>query len=75
MIYILSVLCFFWNNRYKIIGTLGGIVTVVSVVVTLGNDNYYEAIMKLSVGIVTVITVIELERQKQNRGKYRNRHR
>ncbi len=75
MIYILSVLCFFWDNKNKIIGILGGIATVVTVIVEIGNGNYYEAIMKLSVGIVAVITVIEIERQKQNRGKYRNRHR
>ncbi len=75
MIYILSVLYFILNNRYKIIGILDGVVAVVSVIVTLGNGNYYESIMKLSVGIVTVIIAIELERQKQSHEKYRNRHR
>ena len=75
MIYILSVLCFFWNLRYTIIGILGGITTVVTVIVEIGNGNYYESIMKLSVGIVVVITVIELEKQKQSHKNYRNRHR
>lgn len=75
MIYILSVLFFFWDNRNKIIGILGGIVTVVTVIFEIGNSNYYESIMKLSFGIVTIITVIELEKQKRNREKYRNRHR